>query len=286
MESAEHSLHGGGRALRYTVAGVGEPVLLLHGIGRSLEDWALVRDRLASGNTVYSLDLPGFGCSGRLATRTDLAPLARAVDSFLTEIGESRRIRLVGNSLGGAVALQFLSLYPERVSALVLVDSAGFGREVTPALRAIALPGVGRRLLRPSRASALRETQGIFYDQSQVTAERVDLAFALARRPNGVDVMLETVHSLGTWRGIRPAWRRHLLASVTNRRAQARRGIPLYLLWGEKDRVLPATQLDEARREFPDAQFHLFPQTGHMPQLERPDEFAELVGTFLNGVPA
>ncbi|MBC7723261.1 MAG: alpha/beta fold hydrolase [Burkholderiaceae bacterium] len=276
--SAPQLLRVDGRDIRYDVEGTGEPVLLLHGIGRSLDDWNLVRDTLAERHTVYRVDLPGFGGSERLPARTDLAGLAAAVIAFLDAVEEVRRIRVVGNSLGGAVAMQIAATRPERVAALVLVNSAGFGREVTPVLRLIAVPGVGRRLLMPSRESARRETRGIFHDRAQVTEERVQLAYDLARRPHGTDVMLETVHALGTWRGIRPRWRRELLDIVRAHR------IPTLLIWGENDLVLPAAHLAAAKAVFPEARSHLFAATGHMPQLERPDEFLEVVGEFLDTI--
>jgi pimeloyl-ACP methyl ester carboxylesterase len=267
-----------GRRTRYRMLGSGSPVLLLHGIGRSLEDWADVEADFAADHTVYLLDLAGFGESEAVADRTNLLKLAEAALAFLDVVGVTEPIAVIGNSLGGAIALQLAALAPERVSAMVLVDPAGFGTEVTIALRILDIPIVGRRLARPSRKNALMETQGIFRDQSLVTEERIARALALAQRPGGTRVMRETASSLGTIRGVKAGWRRRLLAQV------APLGIPTLVVWGEKDRILPATHLDEARRVFPHAEWHLFEQTGHMPQLEKPREFAELAVEFVDRV--
>ncbi|MDP9027274.1 MAG: alpha/beta fold hydrolase [Actinomycetota bacterium] len=266
----------GGRRTRYRISGSGPGVLLLHGIGRSLEDWVDVESLFALTHTVYALDLAGYGESAAVDGRTTLTKLARAALAFLAAIAQPGPVAVVGNSLGGAVALQLAALAPTRVSALVLVDPAGFGKEVTIALRVLALPIVGRRLARPSRKNALMETQGIFRDQSLVTQDRIELALRLALRPGGTKVLRDTASSLGSFRGVKAGWRRRLLAQV------APLGIPTLVVWGEKDRILPATQLNEVRRVFPHAEWHLFERTGHMPQLEKPQEFAALALDFLH----
>ncbi len=255
-------------------------MLLLHGIARSLEDWVEARVELEPRYTVYSLDLPGFGGSDRLSGPTDLAAFGRSVLEFLDVLGVTEPVRIVGNSLGGAVALQTVGLAPERFSALILVDSAGFGSELAAELRALALPGINRLLLRPSRRAAELQVRGIFHDPSLVTPSRVDLAYALASRAGSAEVLLEIGRSLGGLRGVRPEWRRQLLDQLREL------DVPVLLIWGENDRVLPARHLDAARQVFPAARTHLFPATGHMPQIERPAEFGEVVIGFLDEVVA
>jgi pimeloyl-ACP methyl ester carboxylesterase len=264
-----------GRPTRYRVQGSGSPMLLLHGIGRSLEDWAEVEPTFATAHTVYALDLAGYGESAPVAGRTTLRRLGESAIAFLDAVGVAEPVAIVGNSLGGAVALQIAALAPTRVAALVLADPAGFGKEVTIALRVLGIPIVGRRLAVPSRRNALLETQAIFCDQALVTQERVELAFRLASRPGGTKVLRDTANSLGTYFGVKAGWRRRLIARI------APLGIPTLVVWGERDRILPARQLEEARRVFPHAEWHLFERTGHMPQIEKPREFAELSLAFL-----
>nr|WP_241743306.1 alpha/beta fold hydrolase [Arthrobacter bussei] len=120
------------------------PVLLIHGIGRSLEDWEGLYGRLAPDHRVISLDLPGFGLSERTEGRYSMESMARFVIAGLDALGEHRPLHVVGNSLGGAVALKISALEPARVRSLVLVNSAGFGKEVTIALRLLAIrPSAG-----------------------------------------------------------------------------------------------------------------------------------------------
>ena len=90
-------------------------------------------------------------------------------------------------------------------------------------------------------------------------------------------MFLETAKSLGSFRGIRAAWRSELVAQVAELRK------PTLVVWGERDLILPATHLEAARTLLPHAESHLFTGTGHMPQIERADDFAALVRPFLAG---
>lgn len=262
-----------GRTVHYRDTGDGPPVLLLHGIMRSLDDWT-EQHALLAGHRVISLDLAGFGESDPLPGRTTLPPLADHVLAFLDALGETRPMHVIGNSLGGAVAMLLSLRRPDRVRSLVLVASAGFGREVTVALRILAVRPLGRLLLRPSRTAAYRAERAIFRDRRYVTDERVTRGYTLAGRPHGARVMLELSRSLGTIRGVRRLWRDAVL------RAVAAAPVPTLVVWGSDDLILPASHLDHAHAALPHARTELFADTGHMPQIERAEEFAELVRTF------
>ncbi|HEY0530077.1 MAG TPA: alpha/beta fold hydrolase [Actinoplanes sp.] len=270
-----------GARIRYQDTGPsdGPPVVLLHGIGRSLEDWELQHSRLPSTHRVISLDMPGFGLSQRLPAVTSLASLAGAVWATLAALSVEEPVHLMGNSLGGAVAMQMTVDEPGRVRTLTLVNSAGFGRTVTAALRILGLPGIGRPLLRrmADPRIARRAERSIFFDGALVTPERIETAVKIARQPDFAAVYLEAARALGGLRGVAPRWRGELLPRV------ARLQKPTLLVWGSRDLILPSAHLAAARLAFPAARSHLFPDTGHMPQIERPDEFAELVRPLLVG---
>ncbi len=252
------------------------PVLLLHGIGRSLEDWDPQHDRLAADHRVISVDLPGFGLSEPLPGRVGLAALAEGVAATVAALGEDRPVHVMGNSLGGAVAMKMLATDPARIATLTLVNSAGFGREVALALRILAVPGLGKPLLRSIDArSAYRIERSLFHDRAHVTEERVAFAVRVAARPDNARVFLETARELGTLRGIRAPWRETLLSQVA---AHPR---PALIVWGERDLILPPAHLAAARAAFPHARTHLFADTGHLPQIERADDFADLTRLFL-----
>ncbi|MPY66564.1 alpha/beta fold hydrolase [Deinococcus sp. SDU3-2] len=260
---------------RHVQAGSGPPVVLLHGIGRSLEDWSETVGPLAARHAVYAPDLIGFGLTDKPDVPYTLAGLARFVRHYLDAVGETRPVTLVGNSLGGAVAAQFALLFPERTRALVLVNSAGFGQSVTLALRLATVPRLGEVLLRPSPRSARRTVASLFHDPRHVTPERVRWAEHLGRQPGAARAFLRVARHLGTWRGIHPQWRRTLAGDLAGRK------LPTLIVWGERDLILPAAHLEEARRLYPHARTHLFPETGHVPQIERAADFHRLVLEFL-----
>jgi pimeloyl-ACP methyl ester carboxylesterase len=254
------------------------PVLLLHGIGRSLEDWAPQHDRLSGEYRVISVDMPGFGLSDRLPEPVTVESLAGGVEDTLAALGENRPLHVMGNSLGGAVAMRMLVRHPGRVATLTLVNSAGFGKEVALFLRILAIPGVGRRLMgRVDRRAAWRVERSLFVDRAHVTDERIAFALKVAARPEHAHVFLEAAKSIGGLRGVRSRWRTELVAAVAEHRR------PTLVVWGERDLILPSAHLAAARTLLPHAESHLFPDTGHMPQIERADEFAALVRRFLAG---
>jgi pimeloyl-ACP methyl ester carboxylesterase len=207
-----------GRRTRVLVEGDadGSPILLLHGIGRSLEDWQPQFSRYRdAGYRVIALE-PGSGFSDRLPTSTTLRGLSQSVLETLDAIGEARRPHVMGNSLGGAVALQLLTLDPDRVATMVLANSAGFGSEVHPMLRLIAAPVIGRLASRyTTRASARMAERLIYADESLATIERINHALKIAGQPHTGVVMHETAQSLATLRGVRPQWRAKLMADVS-----------------------------------------------------------------------
>ncbi|MFC4016959.1 alpha/beta fold hydrolase [Micromonospora sp. GCM10011542] len=264
----------GGRRVHHRVDGDGPPVLLLHGIGRTLRDFTELHDRLADRFRVHSVDLPGYGGSLPMAAPHTLPALGDFVGHYLDAVGVDAPVHLVGNSLGGAIAMRYAARAPHRVASLALVNSAGFGREVTIALRLLTLRPLGRLMLRPSRARARRVERALFHDPAYVTAERITHALAVARQPHAARVMLETARNLGTFRGVAAGWREDLLAEV------ARLELPTLIVWGDRDLILPAVHLDAARARLPRARTHLFRDCGHLPQVERVEEFDRLLRDF------
>ena len=132
------SLHG--RTVSYREAGEGPVLLLIHGMAGTSENWDAVIGPLARRHTVIAPDFPGHGESEPGGGDYSFGGLAAGLRDLLAVLGHDRAT-LVGHSLGGGVAMQFTYQFPEIVERLVLVSSGGLGPEVSPVLRAAALPG-------------------------------------------------------------------------------------------------------------------------------------------------
>ena len=129
-----------GHDVSYRMAGKGPTVLLIHGIAGSSTTWKAVMPALAEHYTVIAPDLLGHGQSAEPRGDYSLGAYASGIRDLLTVL-EKERVTLVGHSLGGGVAMQFAYQFPEWAERLVLVASGGLGKEVSPLLKAVTLPG-------------------------------------------------------------------------------------------------------------------------------------------------
>lgn len=169
---------------RYWVLGRGSPLLLIHGLGASCEYWRYNVRALSQAFRVYAFDLPGFGRSDKRIEDLSLDLAGEFVAAFLNAQGVDRA-SLVGNSLGGAVSLQFAVQYPHRLEKLVLVSSGGLGRELGLSFRLLKIPFLGELMAwkwgtRPGMRLTLRS---IVYEPQAMTDEFVDQMAELARLP-------------------------------------------------------------------------------------------------------
>ena len=277
MVVREREIRVEGVPTRFLTAGEGAPLVLLHGVGDNALDWRWVIPALARDHRVYAPDLPGSGGSSKPAADSySPAYFERFVGSFLDALGVERAA-VVGNSLGGLAGLRFVLSEPERVTALGLVAAAGLGRKVSPALRSLSLPGYGGLAVawgarRPGAAQrALGRSALLFARPRRVPREWLKEQYRLARLPGFLKAQLATVRGQVGIRGQREVLSERLPGLRT----------PTLVVWGERDRVLPASQAYEAAARLPNSSFELIPDCGHLPQVEHPDRFAAVLGRFL-----
>ena len=243
----------GGRRISYVGTGQdGDVVLLVHGYGGDRNSWLFLQEPMAARYRVYALDLPGHGTSAKDVGDGSVEMLADTVLGVLNAIGV-QRAHLVGHSLGGAVALAATARDPLRVSSLTLIAPVGFGPEINVSyLRGFA-GAQTRRELKPVVGE-------LFADESLVTRQLVDDLLAY-KRLDGVEAALHTL--VGA-----------LLDGDTQRTDSAAalaacgREVPVTVVWGRADRVIPAAQAEAVAG----ASRHLLDGAGHMPHMERPAE--------------
>jgi pimeloyl-ACP methyl ester carboxylesterase len=266
-----------GVKLQYLEAGSGPPLLLLHGHEQSATSWRWVLPALARTHRVLALSLPGHGDSapavGGYAPGTDLAPL---VADFLDAVGVGS-LHVVGNSVGGAVALRLALADPARVQTLTLVDSAGLGRAVNPLLALATLPVIGELAVMISRlpGGAMQRTSMsaamLFAQPLRVPKEFFTEQHALGQRPGQLEASTAMARALFDATGQREVLLDQL-PTLT---------MPTLVIWGGCDYLLPASQAQAAVDRLPHGRLALFAECGHLPHVECPDRFATVLSEWL-----
>ena len=275
----EQQIQVDGTLTRYLAAGSGPPLVLLHGAGDNARDWSYVLPLLGRSHRALAPDLPGYSPGTNPGTDYSPARLARFVASFMDAVGLDSAA-VAGNSLGGLVALQLALSEPERVVALCVVDSAGLGRAVNPALIAQRLPGIGELAIavgrrRPGAAlRALARAALLFGRPWRVPRSWLVEQYRAARQPGFLEA---TVASLRAVLG--PFGQRQVLV----KRLGALR-MPTLIVWGTADWVIPITHGRRAARRLPRASLIQLSRCGHAPPVERPDGFAEALNRFLQAL--
>ena len=174
-----------------------------------------------------------------------------------------------------SVPLEYVYLYPDKVSSLVLIDSLGLGREVHFLFKLLSIPVIGELILRPSRSGSKKSLGVAVYDQSLVTDELVDMAYRLACIPGTAKCLLSFIRTGSSIFGIDKEFIRPIIEKLPTVEA------PTLIIWGEQDRLFPVEHASVALKNIPDAQLEVFERCGHIPHLEHPDKFNSLVLKFL-----
>ncbi len=265
-----------GLPTRYLAAGEGPPLVLLHALAESALDWRWVVPALARTHSVYAPDLPGFGDSAKPLIDYSPAFFTRFISGYFDALG-IERAAVAGNSLGGLVALRLALSEPERVSALGLIDSAGLGRTVSHALRAPTLPGYGelavawaKTPLGAAQRAWLRANL-LFAHPRLVPDEWMAEQRRLAQLPGFLEATLATLRAQVGLEGQREVLVEDLPALT----------MPTLVVWGARDKVFPRQQAREAVSRLSEGSLALIPDCGHLPHVERPDHFADVLGRFL-----
>ena len=262
-----------GISTHYVVAGEGPPVLLIHGLGASVVTWRDNIGPLSAAHRVYAVDLPGHGDSDKPDIDYAVDTMVRFVVRFLESLNvESTAI--IGNSIGGALGLITALRHPELVTRLLLVDSAGLGREISAYLKLVSIPGLGA-LLESSRVGGTRlMLKKVFTDETFVTQELLDELYRSRQMPGAKEAVVKVIRRTVSLRGVR---REFLylddLPSLS---------MPLMLVWGAQDLILPVSHAYRASEAAPNALLKVFDECGHWPHMERASEFNSLALDFLS----
>lgn len=265
-----------GRSVGYVEAGSGDLLLLIHGMAGTAENWSSVIEPLALSHTVIAPDFPGHGTSEPGGGDYSLGSLASGLRDLMLTLGHERAT-LVGHSLGGGVALQFTYQFPEMVERLVLVSSGGLGPDVSPILRAAALPGADLFIsatagIGARAGSLLGSGLGKLGLRPSADVAEVARGYASLSDPARRKAFLATLRSVVGTEGQRVA--AHDLLYLAE-------ALPLLIVWGDRDPIIPVAHAEQAHAALPSSRLEIFEGAGHVPQLESPGRFVAVLQRFL-----
>ena len=262
--------------IRYWEEGQGaSTVLLIHGISCSVLEWEHNIHALSQQHRVIALDLLGSGLSDLpLDADYDMQAQARFVFDFMDAMG-LKQVHIIGNSMGGCIALECAAMQPERVASLVLSAPAGVGKTTLFNFRLASLPHLGELLTQPSHFGLGMIWKLAFHDTGFVTHELVAEKVALASRPNAQAVFLKTLRGLLGFGGFPDAPRHAFLSRVDQVKC------PALVIWGRQDKFLPVDHVDILKTHLPHAQYEIIETCGHVPMTEIAERFNRMCLGFL-----
>jgi pimeloyl-ACP methyl ester carboxylesterase len=255
----------------------GQPLVFVHGLSGSWQNWLEQLPVLAADHRVVALDLPGFGHSPMPAEPISISGYARMLDHLFDEL-QIDAAAVVGNSMGGFIGSELAIAFPQRVERLVLVSAAGLSTYDDPRVRR-AMPTLG--LLEGALTAGAIRVAG----RADTLALRPRLRQAAMRvvvaHPERLPATLVAEQMRGAGKpGFMAAFASILDYDVRERLPEI--ACPTLIVWGERDHLISVRDADVFAELIPNSRKVIFADTGHMSMLERPAAFNELLEDFLS----
>jgi len=269
-------LHGD--RVAYQDAGSGdETLLLIHGMAGSSETWRAVIPQLSRKYRVVAPDLLGHGQSAKPRGDYSLGAFAVWLRDLLDEL-HIARATIVGQSLGGGVAMQFVYQHPDYCQRLILISSGGLGPDVGWTLRLLSAPGA--ELILPviaprpvlTAGNKLRSWFTAVGIQSPRGAELWS-AYSSLSDAETRQAFLRTLRSVVDYRGqaVSAINRLHMVSEL-----------PIMAIWGDEDRIIPVDHAYSAQEARPASRLEVLEGVGHFPHVERPSQVVDLIDDFIS----
>lgn len=262
----------------YRMAGEGPVILMIHGMAGSSRTWLDVMSILARDYTVVAPDLLGHGESAKPMGDYSLGAQASRIRDLLVGGLGIDHATVVGQSLGGGVAMQLAYQHPEICERLVLAGSGGLGREVSWILRLLALPGADLLLplLCPRFVRDKGSQLGGFMRDRGIHAPHVAemwRAYVTLAEPESRNAFIRTVRAV-----IDPGGQ----SVSANDRLYLASVVPTLLLWGDRDDIIPVEHAYAAADRIADCRLEIFEKAGHFLHVEQPARFAASLADFID----
>lgn len=251
-------------------------LLLIHGMAGSSATWREVMPALAERYTVIAPDLPGHGESDKPRQDYSLGAHANALRDLLFAVGVDRAT-VVGQSLGGGVAMQLAYQHPAHCERLVLVSSGGLGQEVSWILRALSLPGLEyvMPILFPPFARDAGNLVSRSLQRIGLRAPRLEeewRSYISLIDPETREAFLRTLRAVVNLGGQSVSAHDRLYLSAR---------LPTLIVWGEHDGIIPVAHAHSAHQAMPASRLVIFEGSGHFPHVEEPLRFVQSLTEFM-----
>ncbi len=274
-EFSHMDLHGDHVA--YRDEGTGPVLLLIHGMAGSSRTWDAVLPELAKKYRVIAPDLPGHGDSAKPRGDYSLGAFAAFLRDLLREL-DVESATIVGQSLGGGVAMQFTYQHPEYCERLILIGSGGLGPDVNWTLRLLSAPGAELVLpiIAPRPVLDVGNKIRSWLSSAGVHSPRADETWrsysSLSDRETR-QAFLRTLRSVVDYRG--------QAVSAMNR-LYLNSEMPTLLIWGDHDRIIPVAHGYAAHEAIPGSRLEVLEGIGHYPHAEAPAAVVTIIDDFLD----
>jgi pimeloyl-ACP methyl ester carboxylesterase len=258
-----------GTQVRVKESGRGEPLLLLHGFAASADTWDGWRAYLGRHYRVIAVDIPPFAITGPLVGR-QMSPdeLQNFMDALVAKL-ELNQFYLGGNSLGGYISWRYAVRHPEQVKKLILVDSAGYPHAKPLPVKLMEMPVLRNITAHLSPyflvADSVRDVYG--------------------SRENVTDAQIQRYHDMMRREKSRAAVSDLMSALVFDGQGMKDVKVPTLIIWGGRDRWIPAAHAALFHQDIPGSQLVMFDELGHIPMEEDPARTAVAVSRFLQSEP-
>jgi pimeloyl-ACP methyl ester carboxylesterase len=269
-----------GDRIAYRDVGHGPALLLIHGMAGSSATWQGIIPQLSKKYRVIAPDLLGHGNSAKPRGDYSLGAFAVLLRDLLDELGV-HRATVIGQSLGGGIAMQFAYQHRDYCERLVLIGSGGLGPDLSPLLRVLSAPGAEFVLpaVAPQPVLNLGNKLGSWLTSAGIQAPRAGQmwqAYSSLSDPAARAAFLRTLRSVVDHRGQAVSALAKLHLTV---------GLPTLLIWGDRDRIIPISHAYAAHEALAGSRLEVLDGVGHFPHVEAPTAVADILEDFIASTP-
>jgi pimeloyl-ACP methyl ester carboxylesterase len=262
--------------IAYRDTGEGPVLLLIHGMAGSSATWEAITPRLAKNFRVIAPDLLGHGKSAKPRGDYSLGAFAVWLRDLLDEL-EVERATVIGQSLGGGIAMQFAYQHRDYCERLALIGSGGLGPDLSPMLRILSAPGseLVLPLVAPQGVLTLGNKLGSWLTSAGIQAPRAGQmwqAYSSLSDSQTRQAFLRTLRSVVDHRG--------QAVSALNK-LHLTTDLPTVLIWGDHDRIIPVAHAYAAHDALMGSRLEVLEGVGHFPHVESPTAVADILESFI-----